>query len=112
MQHRQQHREQARLHSLSVVDAAEVGKTPGQFVRFTLDEAELPGDDQHLSVHAAGLREALLLAQALKILPNEVVIFGVQPANLDWDNRLSPEVEAILPDLISAVMAEAVINRP
>ena len=87
-----------------VVDAADVGQSPGQFVRFTLDEAHLLGDDQHLSIHAAGLRDALLLAQALKMLPDEVIIFGVQPANLDWESTLSPQVEAILPDLIEAVL--------
>ena len=89
-----------------LVDAAAVGKSPGQFVRFTLDEARLPGDDQHLSVHAAGLNDALLLAQALKILPDEVIIFGVQPASLDWDSSLSPQVEATLSALIEAVLAE------
>lgn len=93
-----------------LVDAADVGKTPGEFVRFTLDKVVLRGDDQHLSVHTAGLREALLLAQALKILPDEVVIFGVQPANLDWANALSPEVEATLPDLITAVLSELAVN--
>jgi hydrogenase maturation protease len=93
-----------------LVDAADVGKTPGEFVRFTLDKVVVLGDDQHLSVHTAGLREALLLAQALKILPDEVVIFGVQPANLDWTNALSPEVEATLPDLITAVLSELAVN--
>jgi hydrogenase maturation protease len=89
-----------------VVDAADVGRSPGQFVRFTLDEARLLGDDQHLSVHAAGLRDALLLAQALKMLPDQVIIFGVQPASLEWESTLSPQVEATLPDLIEAVLAE------
>jgi hydrogenase maturation protease len=89
-----------------LVDAADVGKSPGQFVRFTLDEVCLLGDHQHLSVHAAGVRDALLLAQALKVLPDEVVIFGVQPVNLAWEETLSPQVEAALPSLITAVLAE------
>ena len=89
-----------------LVDAADVGKTPGQFMRLTLNEVSLSGYDQHLSLHAAGLRDALLLAQALKVLPDEVVIFGVQPANLDWVSILSPEVEATLPNLVTAVLAE------
>ena len=93
-----------------LVDAADVGKNPGEFVRFTLDEAILKRNDQHLSVHAAGLREALLLAEALRMLPNEIVIFGVQPANLEWTNALSPEVEATLPDLITAVLSELAVN--
>jgi hydrogenase maturation protease len=99
-----------------LVDAADVGRPPGQFVRFTIpgtsrqgrwDEARLLGDDQHLSVHAAGLRDALLLAHALGTLPDEVVIFGVQPVNLKWASDLSPQVKAALPGLIAAVLAEA-----
>jgi hydrogenase maturation protease len=89
-----------------VVDAASVGRSPGQFVRFTLDEARLLGDDQPLSVHAAGLGDALLLAQVLGTLPDEVIIFGVQPSRVQWDSSLSPEVEAALPALIAAVLAE------
>ncbi len=94
-----------------LVDAADVGKNPGQFIRFTLDKAVLQGDDQPLSIHTAGLREALLMAEALKVLPDEVVIFGMQPANLDWINALSSEVKATLPDLIAAVLSELAVNR-
>ncbi len=89
-----------------LVDAADVGRSPGEFVRFTLDEARLLGDDQHLSIHAAGLYDALLLAQALNMLPPDVIIFGVQPSHFEWDSTLSPEVEAALPDLLAAVLAE------
>jgi hypothetical protein len=49
-----------------------------------------------------------LLAQALQMLPDEVIIFGVQPANLEWDSALSPEVKGTLPDLITAVLGEIV----
>jgi hydrogenase maturation protease len=89
-----------------VVDAASVGRSPGQFVRFTLDEARLLGDEQPLSIHAAGLGDALLLGQALGTLPDEVIIFGVQPSCVQWDRSLSPEVDAALPALIAAVLAE------
>lgn len=90
-----------------LVDAADMGQDPGQFVHLTLDEILLPGDNQKLSIHNAGLRDALLLARALKTLPNEVILFGVQPANIDWVSHLSPEVEAAVPDLVAAVLAEA-----
>jgi hydrogenase maturation protease len=89
-----------------LVDAADMGRTPGEFVRFTLDEADLLGDDQHLSVHAAGPRDALLLAHVLQTLPDEIVIYGVQPANLDWDDELSPEVAAALPQIIRSILDE------
>ena len=90
-----------------VVDAANVGRAPGQFVRFSLEEARLLGQDEgRFSVHDAGLREALLLARALGVLPEEVVIFGVQPARVEWEAGLSPQVEAALPALARAVQRE------
>jgi len=103
-----------------VVDAADVGKPPGHFSRFALhethllDDSGLCADDSglntrgktNLSIHAAGLREALLLAHALKMLPENVIIFGVQPNSLEWETGLSPAVEEGLPDLVAAMLAE------
>jgi hydrogenase maturation protease len=89
-----------------LVDAVDMGQEPGSFARFTPEEARLLGDAARLSIHGAGLRDALLLAQALGMLPEEVVIFGVQPARIEWEDALSPEVEAGLPILIEAIMKE------
>ncbi|HEY83904.1 MAG TPA: hydrogenase maturation protease [Chloroflexi bacterium] len=93
------------------VDAADVGVAPGQFKRFTLDEARLLGNDRHLSLHNASLRDALLLAQALDMLPPEVIIFGVQPDTLEWDSTLSPPVEAALPRLLAEVKLLAISGQ-
>ncbi len=99
-----------------LVDAANIGQAPGHFLRFTMDEVDLLGepsplgDDQYLNVHYAGLREALLLAQALGSLPQDVVVFGVQPANIGWEIALSPEVEKALPDLIDAILTEVAVG--
>ena len=94
-----------------IVDAADIGTSPGQFVRFTLPEARLLGDEESLSIHAAGLREALLLAQALDMLPPEVIIYGVQPLTLAWDSTLSSSIEAGLPSLTSAILAEVACEQ-
>jgi len=59
----------------------------------------------------AGLRDALRLAQALKMLPDEVIIFGVQPASLEWGSGLSSQVEAALPALVAAVLEEAAVSH-
>jgi hydrogenase maturation protease len=90
-----------------LVDAADMGRAPGAFVRFNLDDVRLMGKDDRLSIHGAGLRDSLLLAQALGTLPDEVTIFGVQPAKLEWESALSPEVEASLPALVEAILLEA-----
>lgn len=89
-----------------LVDAANVDQPPGGFVRFTPQEARLTGSDQSISVHNAGLRDALLLAETLELLPDEIVIYGMQPANLDWDDNLSPQVEAAMPELVRALRDE------
>jgi len=95
-----------------IIDAAEVGEVPGGFARFTLTEGRLLGDDQHLSIHAAGLRDALLLAEVLGVLPEEVIVFGVQPAHLHWDNTLSPEAEAAVPKILNSVLGELGVPSP
>ncbi len=89
-----------------LVDAAALGKRPGEWARAALDRVRLRAPAALHSAHAAGVGEALALAQALDLLPEEVVIFGVQPARVSWNSTLSPELEAALPDLITAVLAE------
>jgi hydrogenase maturation protease len=93
-----------------LVDAADLGQVPGRFVRFTPDQVRLLGDDEHISIHGAGLRDALSLAQVLGVLPEEVILFGVQPAQVDWQNALSPEVEAAVPGLVEAILAETAVG--
>jgi hydrogenase maturation protease len=89
-----------------LVDAANVGRDHGQFVRFTLDETRLLNTHEPVSIHAAGLRDALLLAQVLGALPEKVIIYGVQPANLDWNTELSPLVEATIPEIANCILGE------
>jgi hydrogenase maturation protease len=87
-----------------VVDAADMGLEPGAWRRFTPDEIA-PADGAALggTLHDAGLLEALALAEALGVLPAEVVIFGVQPGSLSWEQGLTPPVRQALPALCEAV---------
>lgn len=92
-------------HRALIVDAADVGRAPGEWVRFTpdlqpvLDQAvgRLEEKGPLMSMHTAGLAEALALGAALGVLPEEVVIFGVQPAQIDWSPGLSAEVQTAVP---------------
>jgi len=89
-----------------IVDAADIGRQPGEFIRFTPEEARLIQTDFSLSVHTAGLADALALARALEHPLPSIVIFGVQPERMDWREGLSPAVEAVLPLLIAAIEEE------
>jgi hydrogenase maturation protease len=89
-----------------IIDAADVGREPGQFVRFTPDEARFVGSQDAMSLHNAGLAEVLALADAVGQPLPEMVIFGVQPEKIGWGERLSEAVEAALPALVDAVLDE------
>ena len=90
-----------------IVDAADVGRAPGEYVRFTPREARLLTAGRGFSVHNAGLAEAIGLAEALGRSLPEIVVFGLQPERVNWQEGLSPAVEAALAALVDAVLEEA-----
>ncbi len=89
-----------------VVDAAEVQRQPGHFVRFSPEEVQLLQSDGRLSSHDAGLADVLALARALDRSLPRIVVFAVQPRAMGWRQGLSAAVEARLPALVDAVMDE------
>jgi hydrogenase maturation protease len=89
-----------------IVDAANIDRAPGEWVRFTPDVAQLKERDTTLSLHSAGLAEALTLGAALNVLPPMIIIYGVQPQNLDWSAQLSAEVQAAVTDVGQAILRE------
>jgi hydrogenase maturation protease len=90
-----------------LVDCASIGEQPGEWRRFTLKETNLLNkDNAPLSLHHAGLQDALRLAEALDALPPEVIIYGIQPATVEWDRPMSEEVTAALPSIARAVLEE------
>ncbi len=89
-----------------IVDAAEVGQAPGEWVRFTLDVARLKENDTALSLHSAGLAEALALGAALNVLPPTIIFYGVQPQSLNWSAQLSAAVQAAVAEVGQAILAE------
>jgi hydrogenase maturation protease len=91
-----------------IVDAANMGLEPGEWRRITPDTVELRSSENKLrgTLHAAGLAEALVLAGALDVLPDTLVIFGIQPQNIDWSPDISAALQEALPDLTNAIAAE------
>jgi hydrogenase maturation protease len=89
-----------------IVDAANVGQAPGRWVRFTPDVAQLISSDVTLSLHSAGFANALALGAALNVLPPTIIIYGVQPQNLDWSAQLSDVVQAAVAEVGRAILAD------
>lgn len=90
-----------------VVDAADMGCTAGEWRVFSRDEVQLQARDMYLrgTLHYAGLAEALNLGAALNLLPQEIIIFGIQPERIDWHQGVSPTVAQHIPTTCEAVLA-------
>jgi hydrogenase maturation protease len=88
-----------------IVDAAELGRRPGEWSRLEFGGgAEPPGDlPGATSLHQAGLAEALILGSTLKILPERLTIYGVQPLECGWSPGLSDPVRAAVTEVCRAI---------
>jgi hydrogenase maturation protease len=91
-----------------IVDAAMMGFPPGEWRRFTLQEANLEkaGSSDRLSLHEANLAETISLASTLGIDLPEVIIYGVQPENLTGSSKISAPVKRAIPNLRDAILHE------
>jgi hydrogenase maturation protease len=88
---------------LILVDAIVTGGKPGTVVELTGEEV---ASSAHLGAgHEAGLPTVLELGQKLsKVMPREVIVIAVEAADLDsFSETLTPEVEAVMPDVLERV---------
>jgi hydrogenase maturation protease len=95
-----------------LADAAAMDREPGAVVRFTPAEIRAGGEGPRFSVHDIGLLDLLEIAGGLGRIPPEIVIFGIQPREIDWGEGLSPEVEAAVPKAVAAILKELGMEKP
>ena len=89
-----------------IIDAAEMGLEPGSVVGFAPDEVKMRIKSDHLSMHGFGLAETFAMAKQVGVLPERVVILGVEPAEIKIDRGLSDVVTAAIPDVLALIQAE------
>ena len=89
-----------------VVDAAELRRAPGQWARLTGNQVRASDDEAALNLHRAGLAEALALGAQMDLLPAELVIYGIQPARLEWSPGLSVAAQAAVSVVGQAILEE------
>ncbi len=90
---------------LLIIDAVHIGQSPAGLVRLE-GEQMLPALTKKLSAHQVGLRELLAVSQLRNTLPPRLVLWGMEPAGLDWGLDLTPPVAAALDGLVTAVVQE------
>jgi hydrogenase maturation protease len=92
------------LARLVVIDAVDAGEAPGTVVRFESGTLEgLPGKP---TVHQLGFADLMIAMNLLGESPAEVVVFGVQPASVDWGAELTEPVSKALDRLVDFVIGQ------
>jgi hydrogenase maturation protease len=89
-----------------LIDAADMNRKPGTILRFTPETLRAQAREIKFSTHDIGVAEVLELAKALGQSPEEVVIIGIQPKEIDWGTELTPEVQASIPKVLQIIREE------
>jgi hydrogenase maturation protease len=89
-----------------LIDAVCMGEEPGTWRRLEKDDIQMVASDQVHSLHEPGLAESLSLAQTLGLMPDEIVLYGVEPACIQPGEGLSPAVRQVMPTLVKQILGE------
>jgi hydrogenase maturation protease len=87
-----------------LVDAVDMGEVPGSWRCFRPQDVKLWLQDDTVSLHQPDLAAGLALTQALNLLPEQLYIYGVQPADSSPGLPLSSLVSACLPKLVEQIV--------
>ena len=84
------------------VDAMEGGAAPGSIYRVPFDQCRHP--DMLASLHGFDISRVLYMSGSNRA--PEVMVFGIEPARIEWGTELSPTVQRILPAVEEAILNE------
>jgi hydrogenase maturation protease len=90
--------------SVVIVDAIHMGLKPGEWQCFDAHEVSFISERGSLSLHDADFAGGLALAQELNLLPEQLILYGIEPESIDQGLQLSPSVRANLPGLVSNII--------
>ena len=90
---------------LLVVDAVDIGKTPGTLARMSGDDVPIVLETK-VSPHQMGLKDLLAVAMLQGFAPLEMVLWGVQPEKIEMGLDLSPAVAGAVDALVKNVLLE------
>lgn len=89
-----------------LVDCARMDEKPGTCRRFLPDDAASRKQLSGLSLHEGDLMAMIDLSRRLGEAPPDIVVFGIQPADVSMSEQLSPILEAGLAEYEQAVSRE------
>lgn len=89
-----------------LIDCAYMDEAPGTIRRFTPDEVRSRKVLAHQSLHEADLLRILQLAEQLGQLPEQVVLFGIQPEAVEPRQGLSDVLLEALEHYVAEIRSE------
>ncbi|RMH62834.1 MAG: hydrogenase maturation protease [Calditrichaeota bacterium] len=89
-----------------LVDCAQMGAVPGTVKTFPLEKARLSGSEHLVSLHGFSFAEIHEMAAGLGAAARCTIV-GIQPANVRFGDKLSPEVEQVIPRVLEIIKREA-----
>lgn len=85
-----------------IIDAANMGASPGTVKAFTPAQAKIIIKNDALSTHGLGLAEIICLAEKLEI-KTKITIIGVQPQDISIGEGLTEAVSKSCPKVLSLI---------
>jgi hydrogenase maturation protease len=85
-----------------LIDAMEAGGAPGSVYRVPFNQCLHP--EMLASLHGFDLSRVLFMAGSRRA--PDVMVFGVEPARIEWGTELSPVIQQVLPAVEKAILNE------
>ena len=93
------------IEKLIIVDAAEGSGEPGTLYRY--DPESLFNDSSLLtSIHQVGIPQSLKLMDHYGIKPKQIIVYGIQPKDIDWGLEPSDELKQKIPEIVKIILKE------
>jgi len=89
-----------------ILDCAHMGAAPGTLRRFTPDTVRVSDAPPCFSLHEGNVLDLIVLARRVGECPERLIIFGIQPETLAPGAKVSPVLQARLPEYLSVITKE------
>ena len=88
-----------------IIDAVRSGNTPASIIKLVGEQVPVFFKTK-LSPHQIGLSDVLATLELIGEQPGGVTVIGIEPVSLETGMSLTPQVDAVLPELVNLVVSE------
>lgn len=89
-----------------LVDAVSSGAAPGTIHRFDVHQDPIPVQFRTFSTHAFGVAEAIELGRAMRLLPGQLIFYGIEGADFSFGSSISAVVEQAGRQVVDHIMKQ------